>query len=103
MCQLAGGVCRLFFKRVTPQPIAPRVKAPMVAILAEGDLVVLVLVREAAKPDDTAQKYTTTWFDMFRLEGARLPSTGTQQPGRRDRMAPHRDGRTITGSRPATN
>jgi len=62
-----------FSKNIAPQPIEPRVKAPLVAIVAEGDLVVLVFVRELlADPKDTAQKYTTTWFDMFRLEGGKI-------------------------------
>jgi predicted SnoaL-like aldol condensation-catalyzing enzyme len=62
-----------FSKNIPPQPIEPRVKAPLVAILAEGNLVVLVFVRElAADPKDSTQKYTTTWFDMFRLEGGKI-------------------------------
>jgi predicted SnoaL-like aldol condensation-catalyzing enzyme len=61
-----------FSKNVTPHPIEPRVKAPLVAILAEGDLVVLVFAREAVDPKDSAKKYTTTWFDMFRLDGGKI-------------------------------
>jgi predicted SnoaL-like aldol condensation-catalyzing enzyme len=61
-----------FSKNVTPQAIEPKVKAPLVAIVAEGDLVVLVFVREVTEPHDAAQKYTTTWFDMFRLEGGKI-------------------------------
>ena len=51
-----------FSKNVAPQPIEPRVKAPLVAILADGDLVVLAFAREAVDPKDSAKKYTTTWF-----------------------------------------
>ena len=61
-----------FSKNVPPQPIEARVKAPLVAILAEGDLVVLVFARELTDPKDPGQKYTTTWFDMFRLEGGKI-------------------------------
>ena len=62
-----------FSKNIPPQPIEPRVKAPLVAIVAEGNLVVLVFVRELlADPKDSTQKYTTTWFDMFRLEGGKI-------------------------------
>ena len=61
-----------FSKNVAPQPIEPRVKAPLVAILADGDLVVLAFAREAVDPKDSAKKYTTTWFDMFRLEGGKI-------------------------------
>ena len=53
-------------------PIAPAVKAPLVSIVAEGDMVVLSFVRELADPKDPAKKYTTTWFDMFRIENGKV-------------------------------
>jgi len=57
-----------FFSRVRkPMPIEPRVKAPLVAILADGDLVVLSFAREHQDPQDPTKRYTTTWFDMFRI------------------------------------
>lgn len=62
----------LFSKIVQPKPIQDRVKAPLVAIMAEGDLVVLSFVQEHADPKDPAQKYTTTWFDMFRIENGKI-------------------------------
>ena len=49
-----------------------QVKAPLVAIVAEGDIVVLSFVRESPDPKDATKKYTTTWFDMFRLEGGKI-------------------------------
>src|SRR6266567_607956 len=61
-----------FSKNVSPRAIQPRVKAPLVAILADGDLVVLAFAREASDPNDPAKQYTTTWFDMFRLEGGKI-------------------------------
>ena len=61
-----------FSKRVKPQPIEAKVKAPLVAIVADGDLVVLSFVREGVDPKDPAKKYTTTWFDMFRLESGKI-------------------------------
>ncbi len=61
-----------FAKNVSRGAIQPRVKAPLVAILADGDLVVLAFAREAPDPNDPAKKYTTTWFDMFRLEGGKI-------------------------------
>jgi len=62
-----------FFTRITkPKPIEPRVKAPLVAIVAEGDLVVLVFASEREDPKDSAKRYTTTWFDMFRIESGRI-------------------------------
>ena len=61
-----------FSKFVKPKPIEPRVKAPLVAIAAEGELVILSFVRETSDPKDAAKKYTTTWFDMFRIEGGKI-------------------------------
>jgi predicted SnoaL-like aldol condensation-catalyzing enzyme len=61
-----------FAQNIAPQPIELRVKAPLVAILAEGNSVILVFVRELVDPKDSTQKYTTTWFDMFRLEGGKI-------------------------------
>jgi len=71
-----------FSKNVSPGAIQPRVKAPLVAILADGDLVVLAFAREASDPNDPAKKYTTTWFDMFRLESGKIAQhldTATQR------------------------
>jgi len=61
-----------FSKRAKPQPIEPRIKAPVVAMLAEGDLVTLSFVREYPDPADASKKYTTTWFDMFRIENGKI-------------------------------
>ena len=62
-----------FFGRLGgPQPIAPKVKAPLIAIAAEGDLVVLSFTREYPDPKDATRKYTTTWFDMFRVQGGKI-------------------------------
>ena len=61
-----------FTKLRKPAPIEPRVKAPLVAMLADGDLVTMVFVREYPEPSDPSRKYTTTWFDMFRLVDGRI-------------------------------
>lgn len=61
-----------FAKLKKPKAIEARVAAPLVAIVAEGDLVVLAFSRELADPRDAATKYTTTWFDMFRVEGGKI-------------------------------
>jgi predicted SnoaL-like aldol condensation-catalyzing enzyme len=62
----------LFSKIKKPKPIEPRVAAPLVSITAEGDVVVLAFAREATDPKDAARKYTTTWFDMFRIENGKI-------------------------------
>src|SRR5437016_3250030 len=61
-----------FSSRVKPREIAERVRAPLVAILAEGDLVVLAFAREGPDPKDPAKKFSTTWFDMFRIEAGKI-------------------------------
>jgi predicted SnoaL-like aldol condensation-catalyzing enzyme len=61
-----------FSKFAKPKPIEPRVKAPLVAVAAEGNLVVLSFVRELPDPKDSSKKYTTTWFDMFRIEDGKI-------------------------------
>ena len=61
-----------FSKRVKPQAIEARIKAALVAITADGDLVVLSFVREGVDPKDPSRKYTTTWFDMFRIESGKI-------------------------------
>ncbi|MBL8696790.1 MAG: nuclear transport factor 2 family protein [Alphaproteobacteria bacterium] len=62
-----------FFSKIRqPKPIEPRVAAPLVAILADGDLVTLVFARELPEPSDATKKYTTTWFDMFRIENGKI-------------------------------
>ena len=62
----------LLSKFVKPQDIDTRIKAPLVAVVAEGDLVVLAFAKEAPDPADATKKYTTTWFDMFRIEGGKI-------------------------------
>ena len=61
-----------FSKFRKPAPIEAQIKAPVVAIVAEGDYVVLSFARENADPKDPSRKYSTTWFDMFRLEGGKI-------------------------------
>jgi predicted SnoaL-like aldol condensation-catalyzing enzyme len=49
-----------------PQPI-PDTLNGLVAIQAEGDYVTMSFVREYDDPSAAGKKYTTTWFDMFRI------------------------------------
>lgn len=44
----------------------------LVHIMAEGDYVTLAFVREFDDPRNPGQKYTTTWFDLFRIEDGQL-------------------------------
>jgi predicted SnoaL-like aldol condensation-catalyzing enzyme len=44
----------------------------LVAIQAEGDYVTLSFVDEREDPKVKGQKYTTTWFDMFRFRDGKI-------------------------------
>jgi predicted SnoaL-like aldol condensation-catalyzing enzyme len=77
-----AGVLAFFASQGEPLPVQDRVQTPLVAILAEGDYVALVQVDEYEQP----RPYTTTWFDLFRIEDGviaehwdhgRLPADGT--------------------------
>jgi len=45
---------------------------PLVAMVAEGDLVVQAIKREFVHPVHAGRTYTTTWFDMFRIADGSL-------------------------------
>ena len=42
-------------------------KTKIVAVVAEGDLVIVVTPRELKDPRDPTKTYTTSWFDMWRF------------------------------------
>jgi predicted SnoaL-like aldol condensation-catalyzing enzyme len=62
----------LFSKVRPPKPIASRIKAPVINIIAERDTVMVSTarkVRDRANPDHI---YTITWFDVFRIDAQGL-------------------------------
>ena len=65
------GFKEFFRKRGGPLPIADTLPG-LVAIQADGDYVTLSFVREYDDPVNKGQKYTTTWFDMLRIENGKL-------------------------------
>lgn len=67
-----AGFVEFFGRFAKRKEIAPKVAAPLVAIVAERDIVVLSFVAERKDPKDPAKTYTTTWFDMFRIEGGKV-------------------------------
>lgn len=60
-----------FTKLGGPQPVQDTVPG-LVAIQAEGNFVTLSFVREMPDPKNKDQKYTTTWFDMFRIDNGKI-------------------------------
>jgi predicted SnoaL-like aldol condensation-catalyzing enzyme len=67
-----AGFVEFFSKMSKPEAIQPKIQEPLVAIVAEGDLVVLSFVSEKKDPKDATKNYTTTWFDMFRVENGKV-------------------------------
>ncbi|MGZ3753089.1 MAG: nuclear transport factor 2 family protein [Mucilaginibacter sp.] len=62
-----------FFSRfAVAKPVADTIKASIIAITADGNLVTLVFKQENTDPKDPAKKYITTWFDMFRIENGKI-------------------------------
>lgn len=53
-------------------PIESSIRGELVAMVAEGDLLVQVIKVELPNPYREDEIYTTTWFDMFRVENGRL-------------------------------
>ena len=58
-----------FFGSRKPTPIPDRKswRTPVVAVTATGDLVTVAFAREYDDPRKPGAKYTTTWFDMWRI------------------------------------
>lgn len=54
--------------KVKPSPIPAKIATPIVAVLAEGDLVVVVYPQAVKNETDPAKSYSTTWFDMWRIK-----------------------------------
>lgn len=60
-----------FFGRMERQPVRPEIDN-LVTMIAEDDMVVLAFRRQLPDPRNPGQTYTTTWFDMFRIEDGRI-------------------------------
>jgi predicted SnoaL-like aldol condensation-catalyzing enzyme len=61
-----AGVVAAFGSR-PKAPTCDKLTRPVVAVLADGDLVTVVVPREYDDPRHPGKKYTTTWFDMWRI------------------------------------
>ena len=51
----------------TPTAECAKLTTPIVAVLAQGDLVTVVIPREYPHPNKPGETYSTTWFDMWRI------------------------------------
>jgi predicted SnoaL-like aldol condensation-catalyzing enzyme len=63
------GFLDFFSKLGGPRPVPETVKG-LVSIHAEGDLVTMAFVNQ--QTDASGAVYTTTWFDMFRIEDGKI-------------------------------
>ena len=62
------GVVKYFTATRKPTPIPAKMKTKIVAVIAEGDLVIVATPRELTDPRNPSKRYTTTWFDMWRIK-----------------------------------
>ena len=64
-----AGVVAFFTQvlKVVPKPIPAKLAEPVVAVVAEGDYVVVITPRVMQDPKDPTKRYTTGWFDMWRF------------------------------------
>jgi len=53
---------------VKPKPIADKLAAQVVSVVAEGDLVIVSAVQRLPDPRSPGKTYTTTHFDMWRIQ-----------------------------------
>ena len=60
-----------FFGQFERQPVRPEID-DLVTMIAEGDMVILAFRREFPDPQNPEQSYTTTWFDMLRIEDGKI-------------------------------
>jgi predicted SnoaL-like aldol condensation-catalyzing enzyme len=57
-----------FRKQRPPRPVLPYMKMPVIAIVAERDLVSVFSARKVRDRANPEAVYTITWFDMFRID-----------------------------------
>lgn len=63
---------KAYFATREDLPVEVTIRSPLVAMIAEGDLVVQVLKTEMPNPYRDGETYTSTWFDMYRITDGRI-------------------------------
>ncbi len=76
------------------RPIAPNITFPVIALMAQGDLVLLATVSYAPEPADPSKTYASTHFDLFRIEGGKIAEHWDNLP--KDAALVHVDPNTLT-------
>src|SRR5262249_18616344 len=65
-------VMKFFGSRpASPIPDRKSWKTKVVSVTAEGDNVVVAVVRTMPDPRSPGKNYTTTWFDMWRIQAGK--------------------------------
>jgi predicted SnoaL-like aldol condensation-catalyzing enzyme len=69
--------------KVQPKAIPEKLSAKVVAVVAEGDYVVVITPRTMKDPKDPTKTYTTSWFDMWRFVDGKADEhwDGATKPG----------------------
>ena len=67
-----AGLVEYFSSLGPPQDIPDRIQRPLVAILAERDLVAMAWVDERERPNAPGKNYTTTIFNMYRIKDGKI-------------------------------
>lgn len=79
-----------YMKSTRPvRPISPTITFPVIAIVAEGDLVMVATVTYPADPESPGHKYAGTHFDLFRIENGKIAEHWDSVP--KDPAALHTD------------
>jgi predicted SnoaL-like aldol condensation-catalyzing enzyme len=61
------GVIAFFTSTRQRTPTCDALTTPIVAVIADGDLVTVVIPRSYPHPTKAGETYSTTWFDMWRI------------------------------------
>lgn len=79
-----------YMKATRPvRPVESRITFPVVAIMAEGDLVMVATVSYLPDPENPGHKYAGTHFDLFRIENGKIAEHWDSVP--KSRAALHFD------------
>ncbi len=77
-----------YMKSTRPvKPIDPTITFPVVAIMAEGDKVLVATVSYSPDPEHPGKKYPGTHFDLFRIENGKIAEHWDSVP--KDKAALH--------------
>jgi predicted SnoaL-like aldol condensation-catalyzing enzyme len=62
-----------YIKQTRPvRPMEPTITFPVIAIMAEADLVTVATVSYTPDPENPGKKYANTHFDMYRIENGKI-------------------------------